>query len=320
MAKGTQTPMNTCQSIRLDGSGGRAGPQQQSAGTWVQLNWEDRDDRAWLEDQAELDELVVDSLLAEDTRPRVVEHENGLLLILRGVNLNAGRRPEDMISLRLWFDGERLISTSRLSLRTVADIVERLDGGTGPTSLSELLLELIEGLTDRVDELIESLEEEIDELEASLLEGAERGLRSHIGQVRRTIIVIRRYLAPERDALVRLSSMNRPLLADLDRGRIREQADALTRLVEDLDMARERGAMIHEQLQTRLSDQLNTRMYLLSIVAAVFLPLGFITGLFGINVGGMPWVETNLGFWWVTLLVAIIAGGLGVWLKRRRWL
>ena len=320
MAKGTQTPMNTCQSIRLDGSGGRAGPQQQSAGTWVQLNWEDRDDRAWLEDQAELDELVVDSLLAEDTRPRVVEHENGLLLILRGVNLNAGRRPEDMISLRLWFDGERLISTSRLSLRTVADIVERLDGGTGPTSLSELLLELIEGLTDRVDELIESLEEEIDELEASLLEGAERGLRSHIGQVRRTIIVIRRYLAPERDALVRLSSMNRPLLADLDRGRIREQADALTRLVEDLDMARERGAMIHEQLLTRLSDQLNTRMYLLSIVAAVFLPLGFITGLFGINVGGMPWVETNLGFWWVTLLVAIIAGGLGVWLKRRRWL
>lgn len=311
--------MSTRQSIRLDGSGGRAAPAETRLGTWVQLNWEDRDDRAWIENESGVDELVAESLLAEDTRPRVVEHENGLLLILRGVNLNAGRRPEDMISVRLWFDGEHLISTSRYPLRTVSGIVERLEEGVGPTTLAELLLELIEGLTDRIDELIESIEEEIDELEAALLEGADRELRSQVAQVRRTIIVIRRYLAPERDALVRLTGINRPLLAELDRGRIREQADALTRLVEDLDMARERGAMIHEQLLTRLSDQLNTRMYLLSIVAAIFLPLGFITGLFGINVGGMPWVETPMGFWWVSLLIAVLAVGLGIWLKRRRW-
>lgn len=311
--------MSTRQSIRLDGSGGRAGPQQQPAGTWVRFNWEDADDRAWLEDEAGVDELVADSLLAEDTRPRVVEHDNGLILILRGVNLNAGSRPEDMISLRLWFDGERLISTSRYPLRTVEGIIDQLERGTGPTTLADLLMELVEGLAERTDELIESIEEEIDDLEAQLLDGADRELRGRIGQIRRSIIVIRRYLAPQRDALARLSTINRPLLASLDRGRIREQADALTRLVEDLDMARERGAMIHEQLLTRLSDQLNTRMYILSIVAAIFLPLGFVTGLFGINVGGMPWVETPMGFWWVVLLIVAIGAGLGVWLKRRRW-
>ncbi len=311
--------MNTRQSIRLDGSGGRAGPQQLPVGTWTRFNWEDADDRAWLEHEAGVDELVGESLLAEDTRPRVVEHDNGLLLILRGVNLNAGSRPEDMISLRLWFDGERLISTSRYPLRTVDGIIHQLEQGTGPATLTDLLMELVEGLAERTDELIESIEEEIDELEAQLLEGAGRELRGRIGQIRRSIIVIRRYLAPQRDALARLSSINRPLLAAMDRGRVREQADALTRLVEDLDMARERGAMIHDQLLTQLSDQLNTRMYILSIVAAIFLPLGFVTGLFGINVGGMPWVETEMGFWWVMLLILGIGAGLGVWLKRRRW-
>ncbi len=311
--------MNTRQSIRLDGSGGRTGPQRKPVGTWSRLNWDDADDRAWLETESGVDELVADSLLAEDTRPRVVEHDNGLLLIVRGVNLNAGKRPEDMISLRLWFDGEQLISTSRYPLRTVDELARRLEEGTGPATLAELLMELIEGLAERTDELIESIEEEVDELEAALLDGADRELRDRIGQIRRTIIVIRRYLAPQRDALARLSTINRPLLADLDRGRIREQADALTRLVEDLDMARERGGMIHEQLLTRLSDQLNTRMYLLSIVAAIFLPLGFITGLFGINVGGMPWVETDMGFWWVMLLILAIGAGLGVWLRGRRW-
>ncbi|MFI9651275.1 zinc transporter ZntB [Guyparkeria sp. GHLCS8-2] len=311
--------MSTRQSIQLDGSGGRSGPQQRPVGTWVRFNWEDANDRGWLEHEAGVDELIADSLLAEDTRPRVVEHDDGLLLILRGVNLNAGSRPEDMISLRLWFDGERLISTSRFPLRTVDGIIHKLEEGTGPTTLADLLLELMEGLAERTDELIESIEEEIDELEAQLLDGADRELRSRIGQIRRSIIVIRRYLAPQRDALARLSTINHPLLAAMDRGRIREQADALTRLVEDLDMARERGAMIHEQLLTRLSDQLNTRMYLLSIVAAIFLPLGFLTGLFGINVGGMPWVESEMGFWWVILLIAALGTGLGIWLKRRRW-
>lgn len=312
--------MSTKQALCLDGSGGRTTLQQPSSGTWIQVNWEDPDDRHWLQDESGLDELVVDSLVAEDTRPRVVEHDEGLLIILRGVNLNADRRPEDMISLRLWFEGRRLISASRYALQTVQLTARNLENGTGPHSLPELLLALIDGLSERTDELIESIEEQIDSLEARLLEEPDRHLRVEIGQVRRAIIVIRRYLAPQRDALIRLASLrNHPLFEAMDIGELREQADAVTRLVEDLDMARERGAMIHEQLLTQLSDQLNTRMYLLSIVAAIFLPLGFLTGLFGINVGGMPWLESDWGFWWVMLLIAAIGGGLGLWLKRRSW-
>ncbi len=312
--------MSTRKALCLDGGGGRTTPQHPSTGTWIRVNWEDPDDRRWLQDESGLDELVVDSLLAEDTRPRVVEHDDGLLIILRGVNLNADQRPEDMISLRLWFDGQRLISASRLALQTVHHTARRLEDGAGPHGLPELLLALIDGLSTRTDELIESIEEQIDSLEARLLEEPDRHLRAEISQVRRAIIVIRRYLAPQRDALLRLASLrNHPLLEGMDMGELREQGDALTRLVEDLDMARERGAMIHEQLLTQLSDQLNTRMYLLSIVAAIFLPLGFLTGLFGINVGGMPWLESDRGFWWVMLLIAAVSGGLGLWLKRRRW-
>jgi len=301
--------MTERKTIRLEGDQGH----------WVRINWEDEEDRRWLTTAADVDALVGEGLIAEDTRPRVVEHEGGLLIILRGVNRNAGRRPEDMISLRLWYDGRRLISASRASLHTVDRVVEALAAGTGPADLPALLLDLITGLTEQADELIETIEEELDEVEAALLEGADRELRERIGQIRRMVIIIRRYLAPERDALARLITLPSPLLDSLDRARLREQADGLTRLVEDLDMARDRGAMLHEQLLTRLSDQLNARMYLLSVVAAVFLPLGFLTGLFGINVGGMPWVETPMGFWWVALLSLAIGMGLGWWLKRRRW-
>jgi zinc transporter len=304
--------------IRLDGCGGRD-TSTQGVGDWIRLNWEDAGDRAWIEGESGLDELIAEGLLAEDTRPRVVAQDDGLLIILRGVNRNAGERPEDMISLRIWFDGRRLISASRSQLPTVEAPVRALAENRGPHDLPELLLDLITGLTEQTDDLIETIEEALDAVEAELLEGADRDLRDRIGRIRRSVIVIRRYLAPERDALARLANLSSPRLETLDRGRLREQADGLTRLVEDLDMARERGAMLHEQLLGRLSDQLNTRMYLLSIVAAIFLPLGFLTGLFGINVGGMPWVETAMGFWWVVLLSLTIGIGLGWWLRRRGW-
>jgi len=50
------------------------------------------------------------------------------------------------------------------------------------------------------------------------------------------------------------------------------------------------------------------------------LPLGFLTGLFGINVGGLPGVEDPNAFWWFCSGVAVIALGVGVWMRKRRWL
>ncbi len=102
--------------------------------------------------------------------------------------------------------------------------------------------------------------------------------------------------------------------------RLREVGDHLIRHVEDLDAVRERAAVVQEELGARLGDQLNRRMYLLSMIAAVFLPLGFLTGLLGINVAGIPGADYP---WacaiFVALLSAVVAGQ--IWHSRRRgWL
>ena len=68
------------------------------------------------------------------------------------------------------------------------------------------------------------------------------------------------------------------------------------------------------------NEAINDRMYLLAIISALFLPLGFLTGLFGINVGGLPGVEDPNAFWWFCSGVAVIALGVGVWMRKRRWL
>jgi zinc transporter len=105
-----------------------------------------------------------------------------------------------------------------------------------------------------------------------------------------------------------------------DHFRIRETADELIRHIEDLDAVRERAALAHEELVNHLSEQLNRRMFLLSVVTVVFLPLGFLTGLFGINVGGIPGAQSSWGFAGFCIGVGAVGAGIVLLFKRNRWL
>ena len=102
--------------------------------------------------------------------------------------------------------------------------------------------------------------------------------------------------------------------------RLHEASDRLTRHLEDIDAVRERATVTHEELLSRASEQLNQRLYVLSILSAIFLPLTFFTGLLGINVGGIPGAENPQAFIiFIGILAIIIA--FQIWLfKYKKWL
>ena len=144
-------------------------------------------------------------------------------------------------------------------------------------------------------------------------------MRAELAELRRDAIKLRRYLAPQREALGRLQSENVSWLTDADRLRLREVSDRLIRHLEDLDAVRERAVVVQEELMSQLSDQLNKRMYVLSIVAAMFLPLGFLTGLLGINVGGIPGSESPYGFMIFSLILIVVIAFQLLYFIRQRW-
>ena len=106
----------------------------------------------------------------------------------------------------------------------------------------------------------------------------------------------------------------------MNRLRLREVNDRLIRYVEDIDEVRERAAMAQEELLSRVSEQMNQRSYVFTVVATIFLPLGFFTGLMGINVGGMPGVEDGDAFWIVVAMCIGVIAALAVLFRWKRWL
>jgi zinc transporter len=313
---------------RLDGNGGGVqldwqGVQHWQAADgplWVHLQRDLDAAQQWLREQSNLDPLVVDALLAEETRPRCEAMSGGVLLLLRGVNLNPGSDPEDMVSIRLWVEEARIISLRLRPLLSVSDLRDNLHRGTGPRDCGELVVQLADRLFARMSGVIAEVEDQVDNIQAQILEAESHQLRTELSHLRRQIIALRRYLAPQRDSMARLAALRTTWLTDQRAMEIREQADRVTRYVEDLDAARERAAVTQEELTNKLAEQMNSRMYVLSIVAGIFLPLGFLTGLLGINVGGIPLAESPWGFLEVTIGLVVV-GLLQLLLFRwRRWL
>jgi len=287
---------------------------------WIHFDYSSQNVQEWLFGKSGLEEVISDALIEEDSRPRCTSFQEGLLLGLRGVNLNPGADPEDMVGIRIWFETDRIISTRKRKILSISDIRAALEQGIGPESLSDFLVQLAGRMMERMRHVIDDLEDAVADVEDQVLTSESRQLRTELAALRRQAISLRRYLSPQREALSRLLTEKITWLDESDRIRLREVYDQLTRHIEDLDEARDRAAVTQEQLINSLSEQMNNKMYILSIVAAIFLPLGFLTGLLGINVGGIPGADSKLGFSvFVILLVGVVS--FQIWFfKKKKWL
>lgn len=310
---------------RFDGEGGAAildwetlgDGQDRGQGLWVHLDRSGPRGRKWIEESG-LDEFVLEALLAEGTRPRAVEHDDGMLAIFRGVNLNPDADPEDMISIRMWMGPKLLISVRRRPVMAIRDLRDQLHRGRGPTTVEKLFVAIADTMVDRMGPTVSNLEDSVAEDEDLMLEGTLKGIRERLGVKRRQAIMLARHIAPQRDVLTRVAVTPGPPLNATEKLALREIADQLTRYLEDLNSARERAAVMQEELLALASEETNRRMYILSIVTAIFLPLGLFTGLLGINVGGMPGADNPHGFLFSVILLGVLAAAGMVLLKRAR--
>ena len=303
--------------IGLDGQGGLI-EQADGAG----LRWTHyRSDDAKLVQQLVRDRRLLDniaeSLMSPNARPRAVQIEDGILVVLRGVNSNPGADPEDMVSMRAWFDAERVVSISPRRVFAIEDVHAGLSKGKGPTTPMEVLVHIADSIVERMRPIVDGLEDTVEELHDRLLADGPKELQRPLADLRHVVAQLRRHMAPQRDALRRLVDMKSALLTDEARLELMHTADRQSRYVEDIDSVRERATVLQDDLNNSVASQMNRNMYLMSIIAAVFLPLGLLTGLLGINVGGMPGAESRWAFWIVCALLVVIAIA-EVWYFRRR--
>ena len=283
---------------------------------WLHFDRRHPDAEVWLRTRAELDEIVMDSLIREDTRPRATRHDEGWLVNLRGVNFNSGPQEDVMIALRIWATGNLVITTRALKIRAAEDLANKFLAGEAPETNGGIIAFLADKLVCRLEPVVEDLADQVDDMDERVADGEIGIMRSDLAKLRRHAIAIRRYMAPQREALNTLNDTTGDFLHEEEHYSLRETLNALLRISEELDSIRDRAQIIQEQIAEFRAEAMNQRLFVLSIISAVFLPLGFVTGLFGVNVGGMPGVGSHIAFGLLCLGLMFTGAGL-LWLFRR---
>lgn len=285
---------------------------------WIHLDGKDPQALQWLEEESGVPTPAVRALRAIETRPRIEAYDGGALVNLRGLGATPEDDPDDLVSIRLWATSRKVISVSFRSLLDL-ELVRGLMEQGQLRDPGDLISSLAMQITDRLDPRVAEMGDMIDECETHLAPAKAFALRRQIGETRSTAISYRRFVSPQRQALERLAGLDCGWLNEDDKIHLREASDRFARMAEELEAIRERSALLHEQLTDLRSEMLETRALMISIVALIFLPLTFLTGLLGMNVDGIPYAHEPWAFWGVVGFCVLIAAVISAYFVKARW-
>ncbi|EGA71127.1 Mg2+ and Co2+ transporter [Vibrio sinaloensis DSM 21326] len=270
-------------------------------GNWYHCQREQAGLREWLAVN-QVPSAIIDSLLANDTRPRFETYsEDCFLVILRGINLNQGSEPDDMLSLRiLWFNNT-LITTRKVPSRAVSQLLSDLENGSGPRSLDSVLTSLMNSVNRLIADFLSNIEESIGELEQD-----ESMSIKEINQTHLRLLKLRRYIKPQRYVFEDLINAQLPMLTSQSL-QIKNGLDSILRINESIEFYIDQINFHLGSVNQKQNEIMNRNTYLFSIIAGIFLPASFFTGLLGVNIGGIPGVDEPMAFTLFCLSLLLIA-------------
>lgn len=296
-----------------------AAANRDSRFVWTHIDAGDEDARALILAVEPLPDFALAALVAQETRPRCTLMAHGALINLRGLAEDPDDGGDLLASIRIWAQRGLVITVGYRRLAATARVTEAMLAGELHDP-GDLITAFAGEITTALDPDVASMGDCLDDIESALDREDAIGARARVAEARARAISYRRFIAPQRQALDKLSLADLPWLDQHDHIQLQEAADRCARMAEELEAVRERAALAHEALTDMRAELMNQRTLVVSIVALIFLPLTFLTGLLGMNVEGIPFKNEQWAFGAVVALCAILGIAGTAWFVVKHWL
>jgi len=275
---------------------------------WLHFNLSNSRSEPWLREHIALPDAFYE-LIAERPSTRVEAVSETLVAVIRDVPFFGSDTSSDA-SMTICVNTNSMISARTQQLRSVDRLRAAVRGGDHFESPVELLAHLLRDQADVLMEMVRDAAKRVDDVEDRVVDASSSGERHLLGLVRRRLVRVQRLLAPEPAALFRL--LNRPpsWLRDNDVAELRRSAEELSAAVADSSAVVDRVRILQDELAAKLDEATNRTLYILTVLTAIVAPFEFISQLFGMGVGGVPFHDNPHGFWVVfTMILATIGCG-----------
>lgn len=291
--------------------------------------------------QFHLHPLILEDVLNTEQKPKIdvyddMPPQNGaavevpkpnpvVYVTLKMLHHSRQRQEIDIEHVSLILGKQYLISFQEERTRDIFEpVIERIKSSSGKTrrnGADYLLYALMDVIVDHYFLITERIGEKMDELEEQLVqERATKQMLPALYTLKRELALIRRTVFPVRDIVNTLMREESDLVQRNTLPYLRDLADHITQVIETLDSYRELIAGMMDVYYSIVSNRMNTVMKTLTIYSAIFMPLTFIVGVYGMNFKYMPELESRYGYYVVLGVMVLVTIGMVVYFKRRRWM
>ncbi len=285
---------------------------------WLHFSLANSAGAPWMREHLDLPEAFHESLHEDIGSTRLEQEDESLVAVVHDVLFDFGFDPK-AISTAILALGPRILVSARLKpLRSIDRLRERVRGGGTFDSPSELFAQLLLYQAQGLVDIARQATSRVNAIEDGLLENRLAWSRGELGALRRVLVRLQRLLAPEPTALFRLLSRPPSWIRGSDLQEMRQAAEEFSAAVSDSVALAERIRLLQEEVGAQVNEQTNRTLFVLTVVTVLALPINMTAGLFGMNVGGIPWSDSPHGFALVAAWLVATTGILSWWFLGRR--
>lgn len=286
---------------------------------WIHVNLSTEPGRQWILRHSGLAPQLASTLLDRNEELGAQVLGNGCLIVLEDRLREFDSDAQELSDLHLWLEPNRLITARWKPLAATDRLRFRLEVGAAPNTAAALFMALLEENIADIEGIGRKVRRRFDVLEDSVLDDAVDGIAGELGSIRRDAIKLRRRSMPLRLLLARLQNALPAWVKDDEGERFDPLLARVERAISDLQECVEQSRLLHDEFAARSAERSSRNLYILSVLSAVVLPLNLITGVFGMNVAGLPGLQDGAAFWWVMAGMVVFTVVVLAYFKRKSW-
>ena len=271
----------------------------------------------------DLHPLVVEDIPNTTQRPKVEDYDDYLYVTFKMLSFDDDRGELDVEQVSLILRPGIVISFQERQGDVFDPVRERIRAGKGrvrSAGADYLCYVLIDAVVDHYFVVCEKLSERIEILQEELVQDPAPEKLQELQRLKRDVLAARKSLWPMREVVAALTRGDIALMSEATGAYLRDVHDHTMQVVDTIETFRDGLSGMLDIYLSSVSNRMNEVMKVLTIIATIFIPLGFLAGVYGMNFENMPELHWRGGYYVALGIMATVAGGMLLYFRRKRWI
>ena len=276
-----------------------------------------------LGDSFDIHPLILEDIADVNQRPKFEEYEGGNFISVRALHFNRETKKISTEQVTLYFKKGFLVTFQETESDLFDFVRQRIRTGKGKVrrrGADYLAYAIIDVIVDNYFLIMEEIETVITEIESRIVLEDDENLKGEIHRLKKELLVLRKSIAPLREAINRFARTDSPYVEESSIIFIRDLYDHTIQVMDMVETYRDMLNGLHDLFLTEVSFKMNKVMQLLTIISTIFIPLGFLAGIYGMNFTYMPELQYRYGYFVLLGFMVLLFLSLLYYFKRKKWL